>query len=322
MSSVGDAGVPFAAGLPQAPVWAVLNPTAKGYHRARYAVERACVDAGLGEARVVTTTREDPGGPQARAAVASGARLVVAGGGDGTVAAVAGALAGTGVELGIVPLGTANLFAHNLGLRTRDPLVAVERALYAPGRGVDVGWASWRPVEHGVVGAPTPERVFLVLAGIGHDAATVLGTRAEFKKRLGWLSYVAAGARHLRARPLDVRASFDNAPARRLQTWTVLAANCGRLPGGIEVFPGATPDDGYLDTLTVPLRRTHQWAAVAAKGLTGHNRDVPALRYGRARTVWVVPDHPAPAQLDGDVVGVVADLRLRIQAGALIVRRP
>lgn len=314
--------VPFSEQAPQAPVWAVLNPVAKGYARARYAVERACVDAGLGPARVLTTTREAPGGPQAREAVASGARLVVAGGGDGTVAQVAGALAGSGVELGIVPLGTANLFAHNLGLRTRDPLVAVERALYCPARGVDVGWASWRLVDHGRVGAPTPDRLFLVLAGIGHDAAAVLGTRPGFKRRLGWLSYLAAGARHLRARPLALRASFDNAPARRLQTWTVLVANCGRLPGGIEVFPGAVPDDGYFDTLTVPLRGPHQWAAVAAKGLTGHNGDVPALRYGRARTVWVVPDQPAPAQLDGDVVGVVADLRIRIQAGALLVRRP
>jgi len=313
--------LPAAAGH-AAPVHAVLNPVARGYREARIALVRGCRDAGLGDPLVSATTREEPGRRQAARAVAEGARLVVVGGGAGTVREVAGALAGTGVELGILPLGTANLFAHNLGLRTRDARLAVGRALGSPGRHVDVGWASWRIVQGGTVGAPTRERVFLVMAGIGHDAATVLATRPEFKKRLGWLAYLAAGARHLVEHPLPMRVSLDASPARPVRTWCVLVANCGGIPGGIRVFPAATPDAGVLDTLEVPLRSPRQWPSVAAKGLLRHGGDVPALRYGRARTLWVVPDQPAPLHHDGDVVGRVADLRVRVGAGQLVVRSP
>lgn len=302
--------------------WAILNPVARGYAAARAALERACADEGLPDPVVQLTTREKTGYAQARAALAEGARLVIVGGGDGTVREVARALAGTGVELAILPLGTANLFAYNLGLRTRSPHKAVARALTLTARPVDVGWASWRPVEKDVVGEPSSDQPFLVMAGIGHDAATVMGTGPQVKATLGWVSYLALGSRHLFARPLAMRVSVDNAPARRLATWTVLVANCGRIPGGIEVFPGAQPDDGVLDALEVPLRKPRQWASVATAGLSRHRWATPVLRYSKARTLWAVPEQPAPLHLDGDVVGMAADLRIRVQVGALLVRRP
>lgn len=309
-------------GAPTGSLWAILNPVAKRYAAARGRLERSCADAGLPAPRVLTTTPTETGHAQAREAVARGARTIIAGGGDGTVREVARAVAGTGVELGILPLGTANLFAHNLGLRTRDVRLAVDRALFSPARPVDVGWASWRLVEGDTTGAPTPEEPFLVMAGLGHDAATVLHTDATAKARLGWLAYLAMGTRHLFSRPLDMRISVDSAPGRPLRTWTVLVANAGVLPGGIEVFPGSRPDDGVLDVLEVPLRTVTQWASVARAGLTRHRWDAAALRYSRARTLWAVPQTPAPLHLDGDVVGEVADLRVRVQAAALRVRRP
>lgn len=313
---------PFSGPEPTSPVWVILNPKAGQYARARREIGPMCAAAGLGDPHIVTTTREDAGGPQARAALARGARQVVVGGGDGTVREVAEALAGSGVELGILPLGTANLFAHNLGLRTRHLRAAIRRALRPGATPVDVGWASWRPVSaDGVVGTPTRERAFLVMAGVGHDAATVHDTRPEHKDRLGWLAYVAAGLRRLRAHPLDMRVSLDMTPARRIRTWTLIVANCGAIPAGVRVVGTASPFDGVLDTLEVPIRSPLQWGEVAAKGILHHAREVTALRYDQARTVWAVPNHPTPLHLDGDVVGTVADLRVRVQAGALLVRR-
>ena len=302
-----------------APVWAVLNPVAKRYRLARHQLERAGADAGV-EVRVLTTTAEETGWAQGREAVAAGARHVIVGGGDGTVREVTRAVAGTGVHLGVLPLGTANLFAHNLGLRTRDVRTMVYRALFAPPRPVDVGWASWRPVVDGRVGVPSADHPFLVMAGLGHDAATVLATDPNTKSRLGWLAYLAMGSRHLLSKPLRMRLSVDGAPGRRLATWTILVANAGNLPGGIAVFPGSRPDDGHLDCLEVPLRKPSQWASIAWAGLTGHRWEAAALRYSRIRTLWAVPDEPAPLHLDGDVVGEVADLRIRVQAGGLLVR--
>lgn len=304
-----------------APVWAVLNPVARRHEAARSALERACADAGWPAPHILTTTPDDPGHGQARHAVASGARCVVVGGGDGTVREVAYALGGTGVELGILPLGTANLFAHNLGLRTRDLNRAVQRALHQPASPADLCWASWRVVEDAVVGPPTPEVPFLVMAGLGHDAAAVLATTPGVKRRLGWVSYLALGARRMLARPVSMRISVNNTPGRRLHTWTVLVANAGRLPGGIAVFPDAAVDDGVLDVLEVPLRTPRQWAGVAVAGLTRHRLEAEVLRYSRGRTVWAVPDEPTPLHLDGDVVGEVADLRVRVQPGGLLVRR-
>ena len=304
-------------------LWAVMNPAARGYAVMRRVLESACRDAGLPAPIVATTTVDADGYPQARDAVAAGARVVVVAGGDGTVREVARAVAGTGVELGILPIGTANLFAYNLRLRTRKPLLAVDRALFAPARTVDIGWASWREVTpEGAVGAPTAERPFLVMAGLGHDAATVGTTSPRLKRHLGWLSYLASGARHLFARPLAMRVSLDNAPGRRVQTWTLLVANAGTIPGGIEVFPDAVPDDGLLDVMELPLRTRAQWGPVAFAGLTGHRLDTTALRYTKVRTLWAVPDDPAPLHLDGDDVGPVADRRIRVQHAALRVRAP
>ena len=313
---------PFTQPEPRSPVWVILNPKSTQYARARREIPQMCLAAGLGEPRIATTTLEQAGGPQAREALASGARSVVVGGGDGTVREVAEALSGSGVELGILPLGTANLFAHNLGLRTRHLRAAIRRALRPGANPVDVGWASWRPADpDGGVGPPSPERVFLVMAGVGHDAATVHDTRPEHKDRIGWLAYLAAGAIRLRAHPLAMRVSLDMSPARRIRTWTLIVANCGAIPAGVRVVDTASPFDGMLDTLEVPIQSPLQWAQVAAKGVLHHTREVPALRYTRVRTVWAVPDEPTPLHLDGDVVGVVADLRVRVQAGALLVRR-
>ncbi|MFV0453205.1 MAG: diacylglycerol/lipid kinase family protein [Propioniciclava sp.] len=303
------------------PLWVVLNPKAREYTRARQALERRCRTLGLGTPRVLTTTSDDPGAGQAHEALASGARTVIVGGGDGTVREVAEALAGSGVEMGILPLGTANLFAYNLGLRTRLVRVAIQRALTPGPTPVDVGWASWRVMEGTRMAAAARERVFLVMAGVGHDAATVMETGEQVKARLGWIAYLAAGTRRLRARPLAMRISTDMTPARRILTWTVIVANCGQIPAGVSVVAAASPHDGLLDTMEVPIDSPRQWAGVVAKGLMPRLADPVALRYRRARTVWVVPDHPTPLHLDGDPMGTVADLRVRVQPGALLVRR-
>ena len=91
-----------------------------------------------------------------------------------------------------LPIGTANLFAFNLGLRTRDPRLMVDRALFGSPATVDVGWASWRNVDAHGAGPATPEQPFLVMAGLGHDAATVLATDSSYllgptpSGRLAW----------------------------------------------------------------------------------------------------------------------------------------
>ncbi|WP_454229624.1 diacylglycerol/lipid kinase family protein [Propioniciclava flava] len=265
-------------------LWAVMNPAARGYAVMRRVLETACRDAGLPAPVIATTTPEADGYPQVHEAVAQGARAVVVAGGDGTLREAARALAGTGVELGILPIGTANLFAYNLRLRTRKPLLAVDRALFAPARSVDIGWASWRVLdERGHVGEPTPEMPFLVMAGLGHDAATVGATSPRLKQRLGWLSYLASGTRHLFSRPLAMRVSLNNAPGRRLTTWTLLVANAGRSPAGSTCSP--TPSSTTDASTSWNYR-----CAIAPSGAPSRSRASPGT--GSTREPCATPRSP------------------------------
>jgi len=293
--------------------FAVVNPVHRGAARARRALQRRAAASGLA-LTVLETTRADPGPGQARRALDAGAEVVVAVGGDGTVRLVAGAVAGSGVPLGIVPTGTANLFARNLGLRPWALESNVATALSGTPHACDLGWSRHRR------GAEwSAEEPFCVVAGIGHDAATVLATRHGLKRRLRWMAYLIAGARHLRRPPIDMHVAADGRPGRDVATWCVLAGNCGRLPGGIVVFPDARPDDGVLDTLVMPLTRWWQWAGVAAKGVLHLKRDVRALSYGRAHDLIVRPASPQPLHLDGDAVEAVDEARWRVAASALLV---
>ncbi len=304
-----------AAGRPTR-AFVILNPVHRRASAVRAELARQAAASGVHLVEL-QTTRADPGTDQARLALASGAELVVVCGGDGTVRLVAGELAGTGVPLGIVPNGTANLFARNLELRPGRLTACVATALGGPTSRVDLAWARLRSAS-----GWSDERPFAVVAGLGHDAATVLATSARIKRRVAWLAYFAAGARRLLDAPLNLTVGVDGGPPEPTSAWTVLVANCGRLPGGIRVAADARPDDGELDTLQVTLRSPLDWAWVAAKGVLGWRRDVPALRYGRASRVRVASAVPLACQLDGDAVDGIYELDVRVDPGALLVQAP
>ena len=116
----------------------------------------------------------------------------------------------------------------------------VRRALTPGGTPTDVAWASWRATDAaGAVAAPSREQPFLVMAGVGHDAATVDATDPKNKDRIGWLAYLTAGVARLRERPLDMRVSFDMTPARRIRTWTLIVASAVTVSPSTANGPGS-----------------------------------------------------------------------------------
>lgn len=290
----------------------VCNPVAK---RARAVLE---VAGSVDDLVVLPTTARDSGPGQAQEALRMGAERVLVAGGDGTVRAVAHTLRGSGVPLGVVPIGTANIFARNLGLvPRRSARLLVELARTHVVRPVDVGLARWRVDEQW-----SDEQAFLVLAGIGHDAATVLGTTSAAKSRLGWPAYLRSGVRQVLSKPVAMHVSLDDAEPILLPLWSLLAGNTPRVPGGIEVFPGARLDDGQLSLTLCSVDRPHQWAAIGAKGLLRLAREVPRLDHASARLVRVTPTEPQPIQLDGDVFGPVHELEVRVAPASLSVLLP
>lgn len=301
-------------------VTAVVNPIKAQARNAREELQAACAEADWPPPQFVETTVDRPGGAQARTAVAAGAELVLAMGGDGTVREVAYGVAGTGAQFGVVALGTANLFARNLHILPSRLGAMVRLAMHGRIGRVDLGLAAFR--EHAAVGPWSGELPFLVMAGIGEDARTVVETRDGLKTRLGWLAYLESGARRMLQHPIRMRVALDGAPTRDIQAWTVLAGNCGRIPAGIAVFPDAVVDDGRLDVLEARIDNPLRWVGVAAQGLLKVRNPASGLHYHSATQVIVTPEVPLPVQLDGDAYLPVGEARFRVWPQSLILRLP
>ena len=170
------------------------------------------------------TTVAETGATQARLAVASGARLVIAVGGDGTVRAVAAGLAGTDAELGVIPLGTANLAARNLGLPIGDLDAIIAVAVTGPARPTDLAWVSTTPcpdppqanplIPPGGWARPTlgPEHACLVVTGIGFDAALIAVTSPALKARIKWGAYALAALENLRTPRMELSLGLVGTP--------------------------------------------------------------------------------------------------------------
>ncbi|WP_109472890.1 diacylglycerol kinase family protein [Ornithinimicrobium cavernae] len=302
-------------------VAAVLNPAADRAWAAQAELHRVCRVLGWPDPVVRYTTVTEPGARQAREALQDGADLVLAGGGDGTVRQVAGVLAGTGVPLGILPLGTANLFARNLGLPRHGVQEMVRVALQGGQRELDVGLVTY--VQLGPAGpVESSPHHFLVLVGIGHDAATVADTRQDLKRWVRWLAYFAPGARRLGSPLLPLRLEVDGGPRQDVPAWSMLIGNCGLIPAGITVVADAELDDGLLDLVRVAPPSVLHWGPIALKGLLGWRRDVPGLAYQQGRGLRVFSEDPVTIQIDGDPHPEVLEVDATVLPRALTVRTP
>lgn len=256
----------------------------------------------------IRETREDETATAlARAAIATGATLVIACGGDGTIMESAAALIGQPVALGVVPGGTGNLFATNLQLPTTIP-EAVRVALHGEPRVVDVGRSG--------------EDVMVLMAGIGWDAKMIRDTDREQKDRFGFLAYFWAALKNLRHRPARLLIELDGERAIYRRTPSVLIANFGRITGGLPIVPGADPSDGRLDVAVLLAESLPGFAGLCASALLGRLEEDPRIAYYPVRRVRITADHPQPVQFDGDDRGNRRVLELEVVPRALRVMVP
>ena len=285
----------------------VVNPTKLNDEEAfRKSVYRVMDDYGWGEPLWLETTPQDPGRGQAKSAVSAGVGLVIACGGDGTVTACAEGVAGTGVPLAIIPMGTGNLLARNVGLP-----MGTEQALAVAFDGVR------QPIDAGLVEG----RMFVVMAGLGLDARMLDGTSDPLKKRLGWFAYAISAIRHLGDRPMRVTVSADGGRRRRMRAHALIVGNVGWLRGGLPLLPDARPDDGLLDAVVLLARGLTGWLAVAAGILLRRPADgrIYRVQFTRLR---VTADRHQPWELDGEVMGSTRQLTIVAQPGALLLQMP
>jgi diacylglycerol kinase family enzyme/membrane-associated phospholipid phosphatase len=268
--------------------------------------------AGWDEPLWFETTLDDAGASMARAAVAAGADVVVAAGGDGTVRVVCAEMAGTGIPVGIIPAGTGNLLARNLGI----PLAhdeALETVLRGQDRAIDVV---------AIEGDELDRTRFVVMAGLGLDAAIMDGAPDALKARIGWTAYLVSGARHLRYPAVRVDISVDGAEPVRRRARTVVIGNVGSLQAGIPLLPDALIDDGLIDVVVIAPRRLFGWVPVVLRIFSRGKRIDERLDRYTGRSVVLTTPHATPRQLDGDTVGPGTELRATIEPGLLLIRVP
>ena len=252
------------------------------------------------------TTPDDPGKGQARKAVKDGAELVFACGGDGTVMAVVTALAGSDVTMAVLPAGTGNLLAANLGLGT-DPATGVEVALEGGRRRIDVGVCDGR--------------CFAVMAGMGFDAEMLEGTSETAKKHIGWLAYVGGAVKHLRNRPMRARIVLDGGPPMPRRPRTVIVGNVGRLQGGVRLLSEARPDDGKLDVAILSPNNLRHWAELAWAVVRRQDR-IPGMETYTAERIEIHSNRAQPRQLDGDLIDPGRSMKIHVKHRALLLCVP
>lgn len=308
----------------------VANPTKAGIAEVREQALRACSIRYLPQPIWLYTSEDDPGVGQTKEAIAAGADLVVAVGGDGTVRAVAEVLAGTDVALGILPLGTGNLFARNFDLPLGDIPAMLRTALEGAEEQVDVGWLD---IERGDVRSTGSRHIFLVMAGAGIDAEMVQGADDKLKRRLGWIAYFFAALKHMGERRMTAVVSVNGSEPLTGQMRSVLICNVGRLPGGFQLIPDASATDGSLDIATLDARVgivgwTELFGTVVAQG-AGLKTPEILKAYGASRIdhaqgqkVHIKMDQPQRVQVDGEALGRVTEIVAEIDPGALKVRVP
>ena len=311
----------------------VYNPTKVDEKRLRASVRDLSREAGWAHPAFYQTTLADAGQAVTREALDRGVDVVLVAGGDGTVRAVAEAMAGTDVPLAIVPSGTGNLLARNLNLPLLDPDVMIRAALGEFRHPIDIGWVTLTRAN-----GETGEHAFVVLAGMGLDADMIANTRSDLKKSVGWMAYVDGAARSLpKAKPFRVVYQLDESRLHSTKVHSVLFANCGTLPAGISLIPSASITDGEMDIAIIQPTGPLGWLGVWRKiwwdnsvlrrfragrlVLERRGKDA-SVRYLHGQAIETAAVDPTAIELDGDEFGMAVRIRCRVAPGALLMALP
>lgn len=288
----------------------ILNPV-KVPDGFRGKVDAALTERGLTETVWLETTEDDPGSSMAKGAIDEGVDLVVVAGGDGTVRAVCAELAGTGIPVAVLPAGTGNLLARNLGI-SLDLDTALAQLLDGSEQRID-------SVE--IKGDELNDR-FVVMAGLGLDAAIIADAPDGLKKHVGWAAYVVSTVKNLNHPFVRVEITIDDQPPVRRRARTAVIGNVGTLQANIPLLPDAKPDDGRIDLVVLAPRRVSHWPRLALSLVLKRMQEGRQIERFTGKTIQIKATKAVRRQLDGDEITTGRILTATVDPGALLVRIP
>ena len=286
---------------------AVVAHTKKSLGGGLDGLRKLLADEGFDDIAWYEASKSRKAPKKAREAVKNGADLVFVWGGDGMVQRCTDALAGSDAAVAILPAGTANLFATNLGI-PEDLPGAVRIGLHGERRKLDLGKLNG---EH-----------FAVMAGAGFDGELIRDADRDLKDSVGRLAYAWTGLRHVRDGAVPVRIRIDGAKWFDGKANCVLLGNVSRITGGINAFDEARPDDGWLEVGVATADGVVQWARTLGRMAADRSDRSPFVRTRRAKEIRVKFGVPMTYELDGGARATTRRLKARVVPGAITVCIP
>jgi diacylglycerol kinase (ATP) len=262
----------------------ILNPAA---HSERGRRKRARVELLARGSIVCATSRAGEAEGLARRAAQEGFEKIVAAGGDGTVNEVVNGLVGSNATLGLLPIGTMNVFAMELGLPSRD---------------LDLCWSIIQSKKTRLVDLPSAnQKHFVQLAGVGLDAQVVQETSSKLRRNFGPLSYLISAAQIAARQPPRLFIESENASIN--EGSFVLVGN-GRFYGGpFPFFKHAVIDDGLIDVVVFKRLGYLEIIKYLQNVVFSSEIHTPEVEYFQTRRLRVDSDETVPVELDGELVG-------------------
>jgi diacylglycerol kinase (ATP) len=262
----------------------ILNPAADSERALR---KQARVESLARDCVVCATTYTGEAEDLARRGVAEGFEKIVAAGGDGTINEVVNGLAGTNAMLGLLPIGTMNVFATELGLPVNNLELCWEIVNGDSIRAVDLPKAN--------------QKFFVQLAGVGLDAQVVKETSSNLKKNFGPLSYLISAVQIAARKPPKLFIQSEDAS---IDEGSFVLVGNGRLYGGpFPFFKHAALDDGLLDVIVFKRLGYLEIIKYLQDVIFSSEIRVPEIEYFQTRQLRVESDQSVPVELDGELVG-------------------
>ena len=239
-----------------------------------------------------------------RKALDWGAELIFVWGGDGMAQRTIDAAAGSDTPLALLPAGTANLLASNLGV-PQDIEAAVAIGLEGERRRLDIGRINGE--------------AFAVMAGAGLDALMIADADGGLKDRLGRLGYIWTGLKNVRATPFDATITIEGTRWFKGTATCVLVGNVGELFGGVELFEESRADDGLLEVGVLTATGVLETVRTVARVAVGSADDAAFARTTKAASVRVKMDRKVLYEVDGGDRTKVKSLRVDVEPSAIVV---
>jgi diacylglycerol kinase (ATP) len=262
----------------------ILNPAAHSERANRWRVQVEKLARGC---TVYATARRGEAELMSRRAVGEGIKKIVAAGGDGTINEVVNGLAGSAATLGLLPIGTVNVFAMELGL---------------PSHNLGMCWDIIQGNNTRLIDLPSASgKYFVQLAGVGLDAQVVKETSAVFKRNFGPLSYLISAAQIAARRPPRLFIESENSVTK--EGSLVLVGNGRRYGGPFPFFKHAVIDDGLLDVVAFKQLGYLEIIKYLQDVFFSSDIRTPDVEYFQTRRLRVTSDQDVPVELDGELVG-------------------